>query len=59
MGEGSSVVTAVGQVTAAAEVLFLAWELPHATGMANKQTKPPAPWQTFELEAFSLQNMLL
>ena len=39
MGEGSSVVTAVAQVTAVPRVPPLPWEPPHAMGTAkNKQT---------------------
>ena len=39
VGLGSSVATAVGQVTAAARVLSLAWELPYAMGVAEKKKK--------------------
>ena len=37
MGWGSNVVTAVAQVAAVVQVRSLAWELPHAVGMAKEE----------------------
>ena len=39
VGEGSSVVTSVAQVTIVVQVLSLAWELPHTVGMAPPPKK--------------------
>ena len=36
MGKGTSVVTAVALIAAMAQVQSLAWEFPHATGVAKK-----------------------
>ena len=37
MGSGSCIAIAVAWVTAVAEVRYLAWELPRATGLAKKK----------------------
>ena len=39
VGQGSSLVTAVALVTVVAQVGSLAWELPHAIGVAKKKKK--------------------
>ena len=39
MGEGSGIATAVVQVTAAARIQSLSWELLYAKGMAKKKKK--------------------
>lgn len=42
-GERSCIVTAMAHITAMVWVWSLAWELPHAAGLAEKQTKQNNP----------------